>query len=345
MNKAKWKQYTQSELFRIAQNSINRTDFLIRLGYKKYDKKTFYNILVIYPEISEILPTKKDTLQTKWRNFSKEEIINIANNSHSRIEFMSQLGYTTSRLDVYNDIVKQYPEIHIQKHTESLWENFSFKELEVFAATSTNETDFCKKIGYKERNNHAIKKIREKYPSLKIPKSDNQCKWNKFSENELQTIANQSDGFQKFYQNLGYSANSGLGKIKEDIQKSFPNFIFPSHAKMSLGEQKIKEVLNSLLYKYQEQIYFKDLKGKNSYLKFDFGIFINEKIILIEYQGEQHYEEIKIFKDTLKERQERDNKKREYCKEHNIPLIEIPYWDYDKINEEYIKERLDEYCN
>lgn len=114
---------------------------------------------------------------------------------------------------------------------------------------------------------------------------------------------------------------------------------------MSLGEQKIKEVLNSLLYKYQEQIYFKDLKGKNSYLKFDFGIFINEKIILIEYQGEQHYAEIKIFKDTLKERQERDNKKREYCKEHNIPLIEIPYWDYDKINEEYIKERLDEYCN
>ena len=31
-----------------------------------------------------------------------------------------------------------------------------------------------------------------------------------------------------------------------------------------------------------------------------------------------------------------DNKKREYCKQHNLKLIEIPYWDFDKINSEYL---------
>ena len=29
----------------------------------------------------------------------------------------------------------------------------------------------------------------------------------------------------------------------------------------------------------------------------------------------------------------RDNIKREYCKEHNIPLIEIPYWERDNMRD------------
>ena len=36
----------------------------------------------------------------------------------------------------------------------------------------------------------------------------------------------------------------------------------------------------------------------------------------------------------------RDNIKKEWCKKNNIKLIEIPYWDFDKINEDYIKSKL-----
>lgn len=35
---------------------------------------------------------------------------------------------------------------------------------------------------------------------------------------------------------------------------------------------------------------------------------------------------------------ERDKFKKEYCIKNNIKYIEISYLDFDKINEEYIKE-------
>jgi hypothetical protein len=36
-----------------------------------------------------------------------------------------------------------------------------------------------------------------------------------------------------------------------------------------------------------------------------------------------------------------DNLKRDYCKNKNIKLIEIPYWDFDKISLEYLQERIE----
>lgn len=38
----------------------------------------------------------------------------------------------------------------------------------------------------------------------------------------------------------------------------------------------------------------------------------------------------------------RDNLKNDYCANKNIKLIRIPYTDYNKLNEEYIKGLLDE---
>ena len=35
--------------------------------------------------------------------------------------------------------------------------------------------------------------------------------------------------------------------------------------------------------------------------------------------------------------------KTEYCKNNDIPLIRIPYYDYEKINQVYLKERIAKY--
>jgi hypothetical protein len=75
-------------------------------------------------------------------------------------------------------------------------------------------------------------------------------------------------------------------------------------------------------------------------MKFDFVIFNekNEIQLLIEYNGEQHYNSIEKWggKDKLIVQQERDARKKQYCEEHNIPLLIIPYWEYDKITLDYI---------
>ena len=59
-------------------------------------------------------------------------------------------------------------------------------------------------------------------------------------------------------------------------------------------------------------------------LRFDFAIFNEDKLVgLIEFQGEQHYIPSNgFYNETLIEH---DKMKKEYCKNHNIPLIEIKY--------------------
>ena len=44
-----------------------------------------------------------------------------------------------------------------------------------------------------------------------------------------------------------------------------------------------------------------------------------------------------ITKKHLDKVQRHDKIKKEYCKKNNIPLIEIPYVDYDKIDVDYIR--------
>ena len=35
-----------------------------------------------------------------------------------------------------------------------------------------------------------------------------------------------------------------------------------------------------------------------------------------------------------------DQMKKEYCQKNNIRLIEIPYHDFDKLNEQYILDKI-----
>ena len=109
--------------------------------------------------------------------------------------------------------------------------------------------------------------------------------------------------------------------------------------KESKGERKISYVLDKLNIKYEPQYKFKNCKHKQM-LPFDF--YLSKYNICIEYQGQQHYEKIEYFGGEKKFniQKERDEIKRNYCKDNNIRLIEIPYWEYDNI-EEILKRELE----
>lgn len=111
--------------------------------------------------------------------------------------------------------------------------------------------------------------------------------------------------------------------------------------KSSKGESKIKQFLDNNNIPYQAQYSFPDLKDKNK-LRFDFAIlFKNQPILLIEYQGEQHYSIIEHWggEEKFKINYQHDQMKRDYCQNKNIPLLEIPYTQFNKI-EELIEEAL-----
>ena len=102
-------------------------------------------------------------------------------------------------------------------------------------------------------------------------------------------------------------------------------------------EKKIEDILlaNNIIFQTQ----FKILDF-SPYASFDFAILNDngEIIRLIEFDGQQHFEGIDIFggEEQFKIQQERDARKNQYCQEHGIDLLRIPYYDYDKIDLKFL---------
>lgn len=99
----------------------------------------------------------------------------------------------------------------------------------------------------------------------------------------------------------------------------------------SKGEWKIAQLLNqnNITFIKQYPIQFPDRT-----LRFDFAILKQNKIKnFIEYDGEQHFKNNSFFggEKYFQKLQENDKLKNQYCKQHHIPLIRIPYTKYDNI--------------
>lgn len=109
---------------------------------------------------------------------------------------------------------------------------------------------------------------------------------------------------------------------------------------MSHGERFIASVLDGLDIGYITQHTFKDCI-LNQKLKFDF--YLPHCNAVIEYDGEQHFKPVDFAnkgndwanKSFIKNI-ERDKCKDLYCHANNIPLLRIPYWEYDNIETKVI---------
>ena len=92
----------------------------------------------------------------------------------------------------------------------------------------------------------------------------------------------------------------------------------------SKGEVQIANLLKQENIKFRQEYSFPDLKDK-LLLRFDFAVFNSKDVLvgLIEFQGEQHFQESNGFYSAglIKH----DNMKREYCSNKGIPLVEIKY--------------------
>jgi len=107
------------------------------------------------------------------------------------------------------------------------------------------------------------------------------------------------------------------------------------HCKKSKGEKRIYTYLtgNNIGFFYQYR--FADCKNKRT-LPFDF--YVPDFNLCIEYDGEMHYIPVRYSKDKekMKEKllytQKNDFIKNEYCKNKNVDLLRIPYWDINNIN-------------
>jgi len=105
--------------------------------------------------------------------------------------------------------------------------------------------------------------------------------------------------------------------------------------KESKGESKIAKYLKKKNINFDREKIFEGLFYKRC-LRYDFHLTALN--LLIEFDGEGHYEA--CFGKTVEEKQvnledcqRRDKIKNEWAKANNIPLLRIPYWDFDRIEE------------
>lgn len=111
--------------------------------------------------------------------------------------------------------------------------------------------------------------------------------------------------------------------------------------KSSRGEIKICDILDQAGLSYIEEYSFPDLVSSSGRpLRFDFCVLDDNGDIdfLIEFQGIQHYEAKSKFGGSsgLYKQKYNDAQKRQYCMEHGITLVSIPYWDEHIMNYDYI---------
>ncbi|MBP0725945.1 hypothetical protein J5Y03_12260 [Bacillus sp. RG28] len=137
-----------------------------------------------------------------------------------------------------------------------------------------------------------------------------------------------------------------LSKAKKERLSSFDDYEY-KYLKIdkdegrSKGEKEISFYLNKYNITCQREYWFPDLKLQKP-LRFDFVIFSNNRLLfLLEYDGEQHFEEKSGFGDYEKVSIS-DRMKNEYYNEKGIPLFRISYKEKNNI-ESIIKGLLKKY--
>lgn len=108
----------------------------------------------------------------------------------------------------------------------------------------------------------------------------------------------------------------------------------------SKGEIFINNYLSDSNVPFEKEkcIYF-----NNTSMRADFYLELNNRKIIIEYHGKQHYVPIEHFGGQLQfeKQQNRDNNLREYCKVNDIQLLEIKY----DISKEEINNLINKFIN
>lgn len=110
--------------------------------------------------------------------------------------------------------------------------------------------------------------------------------------------------------------NKGEKRINNWLEKNWKNLVDVGFINKPIQQKKFLNCKNKRL------------------LSFDFGLENSyNNWILIEFHGGQHYFSVEFFggKRGFKKRKKNDEIKEKYCKDNNIPLLIIPYWEFNNI--------------
>lgn len=242
-------------------------------------------------------------MASKCEKFTDEQLILILTSSKSYADAARKLGYV--------------PNGKIYKIIDQI-------SLKLNITLSFTHTGYNKKIDLTNKQFGHLTVIKEDVERTKLEKRIYWfCKCDCGNEN-LKSIS---------------ASNLTTGKVKSCGHIRAEHF-----QGQSSGEKKMQNILENKKINFIKEYEIKELNDLyNLQLRFDFCMILRDRKILIEIQGQQHYEPVNFFggEEKFKKQKKYDNLKRQYCKKNNIQLIEIPYWDWNNM-EKYLEEFLNE---
>ncbi len=122
------------------------------------------------------------------------------------------------------------------------------------------------------------------------------------------------------------------GVFQQYPQSHLRGHICPSCKQKSIGETQIQNVLDDHNISYASEYVFSDCKYYKS-LRYDF--YCHDLNLCIEYDGIQHFKPIEFFggEKSFQSQKYKDKIKTEYCTEHDIHLLRIPYTSINNTQE------------
>ncbi len=288
----------------------------------------------------------------KWQKFSKEELEEIVKSSRTKKECNIKMGYSETSTAA-REMIKFYnfDISHFGVYTDITGQKFGRLTALEYCKEETQKKGSesaiwkcqcdCGKITYVPFNNLTANHTQSCGCLLKEKRGKNlrlDLKGQRFGKLLVLDIDEQkTKQFKRVYHYCLCDCGNKISVSTTNLTKE--NGTKSCGCEKSKGELKVLQLLSNLKINFISQWTCPELKSEKP-LRCDFAIFKDRKLThIIEYNGEQHYETISHFggDKRFSKQKIRDQIKKDFCQKNNIKLIEIPYWDYDKLNEDYLQ--------
>lgn len=151
------------------------------------------------------------------------------------------------------------------------------------------------------------------------------------------TLLNPEDYIGNKYNNLKIKCNCGrIFYASITTYQHGKNICSVCRKSESAGEQRVRQWLEDHNIKYRTEYIYNDCRDIKP-LPFDF--YLPQYNTIIEYDGQQHFKPW-LGQESFDKTVYHDNIKNQYCIDHNITLIRIPYTKFTHIDNILTKELL-----
>ena len=318
--------YDENQLVKTKWNNNNK-DRYIEKGYKFTKRYDEFQL-----KAKDLSPTSKVKVKATC-DYCGSEYLSIFSTLHNNREngWKDACGYCAGK-KAQDVVYKTRAEKHFSKLEEVCKENNYelLTTINEYTSTKMIIKFVCSKHGIQEMMLDNLVRGHKCFECSYEIRFDNMRHSPEYVANKINSINNNillnaEDYKNATFRNLRIKCNCGnifCTSFSNYVKKEV-NSCFSCSNKESKGEKRIRELLLKHNIKFIQEKRFDDCRDIKP-LPFDF--YLEDYNFIIEFDGRQHFEAV-YNEENFNITQRHDKIKNQYCRDNNIVLLRIPYWE------------------